>query len=213
MKTDALIERLSENLAPVPRLAALRILALGLGAGALVSFVLMVLWLGIRPDLMTAISTEAYWMKFFYTLAAALTALWTLERLARPGARALVQGALEILPLGVIALLAIAQWTSAPASLHTHLLMGASHTVCPWRIVALALPIFVGVLWSMRRLAPTRPALSGAVAGLLAGAAGAWIYAFHCDENAAVFVAVWYTFGIALVGLLGAMVGRWLLRW
>jgi hypothetical protein len=47
----------------------------------------------------------------------------------------------------------------------------------------------------------------------LAGAAGAWVYAFHCDESAAPFVAIWYTLGIALVGALGGMLGQWLLRW
>jgi hypothetical protein len=91
--------------------------------------------------------------------------------------------------------------------------MGSSHQVCPWRITILALPIFVGVFWSLRTLAPTRSWISGAAAGLLAGAAGAFIYAFHCDESAAAFVALWYTIGIAAVGLLGAAVGRLLLRW
>jgi len=213
MKTEALIDRLGETLRPVPRGAAARILLLGLSAGAAASFVLMVCWLGIRPDLTAAVATFPYWMKFAYTLALACLAFWTLQRLARPGVRAGTQAALEILPPAAIGVLAVLQWNAAPAALHTHLLMGASHTVCPWRIVALALPIFAGLLWSMRRLAPTRPMLAGAAAGLLAGAAGAWIYAFHCDESAAVFVAVWYSFGIALTGLLGAVAGRWLLRW
>jgi hypothetical protein len=44
------------------------------------------------------------------------------------------------------------------------------------------------------------------------GAAGAWIYAFAGTESPAVFVAVWYTTGIALTGLLGAMIGRRALR-
>jgi hypothetical protein len=55
--------------------------------------------------------------------------------------------------------------------------------------------------------------MTGAIAGLLAGATGAFIYAFHCDESAAPFVALWYTIGISLVGLLGAALGRILLRW
>ncbi len=62
-------------------------------------------------------------------------------------------------------------------------------------------------------LAPTRPALAGAAAGLAAGALGAFIYAFHCDESAAAFVALWYTFGIVSVGAIGAVAGRVLLRW
>jgi hypothetical protein len=92
-------------------------------------------------------------------------------------------------------------------------MMGRSHTVCPWRIAILSLPIFASVFWSLRRLAPTKPVLAGAAAGLLAGAAGAFVYAFHCDESAAPFVVLWYTVGIALVGLAGGLLGRFLLRW
>ena len=92
-------------------------------------------------------------------------------------------------------------------------MMGHSHTVCPWRIVILSLPVFASVFWSLQKLAPTRPVLAGAAAGLLAGAAGAFVYAFHCDESAAPFVVLWYTAGIALVGLAGGLIGRFLLRW
>jgi hypothetical protein len=65
----------------------------------------------------------------------------------------------------------------------------------------------------MRGLAPTRLQLAGAAAGLAAGAAGAWVYAFYCTESAAAFVAVWYSLGIAAVTLAGAVAGRFVLRW
>lgn len=213
MKTDALIQHLSENAAPVRAGAGLRALAIGLAAGCAVSFALMVLWLGIRPDLMTAMGTGPYWMKFFYTLLFAIAGLWTLERLSRPGAATRTQMILEALPFVVLAAWAAMRLMMAPVEARMPMMMGSSHQVCPWRIAVLALPIFVGVFWSLRRLAPTRPWISGAAAGLLAGAAGAFIYAFHCDESAAAFVALWYTIGIVAVGALGALVGRLFLRW
>ena len=46
-----------------------------------------------------------------------------------------------------------------------------------------------------------------------AGAAGAFVYCFHCTEEAAPFIAVWYTLGIAVVTAIGALLGRSLLRW
>jgi len=211
MKTDALIERLAADAAPVRRSAAARTLALGLGVGAFVSAAAMLAWIGIRADSATAMAGWPYWMKFAYTLAVALIALGAVERLARPGARA--RAAWQSLPLGAMALGALVQWLATPDAEHMHLLLGVSHTVCPWRIVALAMPVFAGLLWSLRRLAPTRPAVAGAAAGVLAGAAGAWIYAFACAESSVAFVAVWYTAGIALTGLLGALIGRWALRW
>ncbi len=213
MKTDTLIESLSARAAPTSKAAMTRALLLGVGGGVLVSFVLMELWLGIRPDLMPAMHTGAYWMKFFYTLLFAVAGFWTLERLSRPGASSRLQMTLEALPFALLAAWASMKMMMAPADARMPMLMGSSHQVCPWRIVILALPIFAGVFWSLRKAAPTRPVVTGAVAGLLAGAAGAFIYALHCDESAAAFVALWYTFGIAIMGLLGALLGRLALRW
>jgi hypothetical protein len=210
MKTDALIDRLSADMGPVPGGAVVRALLTGLGAGGLVSLVLMVAWLGIRPDLGAAMQTTAYWMKFFYTLALAGFGFWTVERLSRPGTQAGLQGLFDLVPVLLLAAVAYLQWSAAPAQEHHLLMMGHSHTVCPWRIVILSLPVFASVFWSLQKLGPTRPILAGAAAGLLAGA---FIYAFHCDESAAPFVVLWYTTGIALVGLAGGLLGRFLLRW
>ena len=77
MKTDALIEHLSQNVEPVRGGMARRRLLLGLAAGSAVSFALMAFWLGVRPDLMSAMGTAAYWMKFFYTLLFAISGFWS----------------------------------------------------------------------------------------------------------------------------------------
>ncbi len=66
---------------------------------------------------------------------------------------------------------------------------------------------------TMLRFAPTRTALTGAAAGLLAGGASATICGLHCDENTASFVAVWYSLGIAFTVITGAIVGSRALRW
>ena len=209
MKTADLLERLAENPAPVK--SATGGLAVAIAAGGLVSFAAMLAVFGFRPDLAAAIHTWTYWVKFAYPLLLAVITLRSAERLGRPGARARLGW--ELLPFAVIAVAALVQWTGAAPPERWELLWGHSHTVCPWRIVALSLPLLAGCLWGMRRLAPTRPMLAGAAAGLFAGSAGAWIYAFACNEYSAVFVAVWYTVGMALVGLLGALIGRWVLRW
>ena len=71
----------------------------------------------------------------------------------------------------------------------------------------------MATLWAMKGLAPTRLALAGAGAGLLAGALGALVYALHCPELAASFLAVWYVLGIAIPALAGALLGPRVLRW
>ena len=173
----------------------------------------MVLWLGVRPDLMPAMRTGPFWMKFAYALSVAVLGFGLIDRLARPDGEGGVFGSLILAPLGVMIALALYQFFAAPADARMALMMGGSAQVCARNIVALSLPVFAGLFWSLRRLAPTRLTLAGAVAGTLAGAAGTFIYAFHCTESAAPFVAIWYTLGIAAVGALGAILGRVLLRW
>ena len=213
MKTDDVIDDLTRDLAPVSRHALPLRLALGVGVGSVVSALVMVLWLGIRPDLMQATATSAYWMKFGYTALLALFAFWATERLARPGS----QADWAFAGIGAVFLILFAmasmQMMHTPPDARMPLMMGHSAMVCPWRIAILSLPIFVGAIWSLRSLAPTQLILAGAVAGLASGALGAWIYAFHCDESAAPFVLTFYTLGIAALGAAGAVIARPLLRW
>lgn len=212
MQTDDLIGALSAQLEPVRKGAVARTLALGLGLGALGSILLMVAILGVRRDLAGALAGSAFWIKFSYTLVIALLAVWMVERSGRPGTRALLPLLLLSLPLAGILGVAAAELMPAQANRHM-LLMGDSARVCALLIVLVSVPLFAGVFWALRRLAPTSLTLAGAAAGLLAGSAGATIYAFHCTESAAPFVAIWYTAGILLTTAVGAGAGRWLLRW
>lgn len=213
MKTDDLIAALSSDLEPArPRAVGSR-LALGLGLGAAVSAAAMVLWLGVRADLMHAMMTGPFWMKFAYALSVAALGFGLIDRLARPDGEGGMFGPLILVPLGVMIVLSAYQLTGLNHAERMHLMMGASWQVCARNIVILSIPVFAGLFWSLRALAPTRLTAAGAVAGMLAGAAGTFIYEFHCNESAAPFVAIWYTLGIASVGLLGAVCGRILLRW
>jgi hypothetical protein len=213
VQTVDLIERLASDDWTAPPTGAVARLAGMLVAGCIASFLVMWAWLGVRPDLAQAVATSAFWMKFAYTLMLAALSFWLVERLGRPGAETARPQRMVLLPLAIIIVLAVTETATSPPAVRMHLLMGASSHVCPWRIVALSLPIFAATVLGLRRLAPTRLILAGAAAGVLAGAAGAWIYAFHCDESAAPFVAVWYTLGIAAVGAIGGASGKWLLRW
>lgn len=213
MKTNELIDSLARDGEPVSQRAVLRRLALGVGAGALVSFVAMWLWLGFRPDTAAAIGTASYWLKFFFTLGLAVFAFRATERLARPGTRPARAFAGVVAIFAVLAVVAAYELMTAPASGRMPLVMGSSSQVCPWRILTLSIPIFIGTFWSLRALAPTRLTLAGAVAGFASGALGAWIYAFHCGETAAPFILVFFTFGISLAGAAGAAIAARVLRW
>jgi hypothetical protein len=77
----------------------------------------------------------------------------------------------------------------------------------------ISLPLFAATLWALRGLAPTHLALAGASAGLLAGSLSTMVYALHCPELGAPFIAVWYVLGIAIPTLAGAILGPRVLRW
>jgi hypothetical protein len=107
----------------------------------------------------------------------------------------------------------IAQLMIMPPERSRVLVMGGTALVCPFYIAALSIPIYAATVLMMRRLAPTNLAGAGLAAGLLAGSAAAWVYAFHCGENGMPFLAIWYTTGILISAIGGAIVGRWALRW
>jgi hypothetical protein len=211
--TDELIAGLSEGLTPTPRGAVARRIALGLGAGAAASTVLMLAWLGVRPDILAALGTTMFWVKFFYAALAAAGLAVALGRLARPDGRLGWLVGIAAAPFVLMALTAAGRLALAAPEIRVHLMMGVTANVCPWRIYIIGLPLLAGAVWAVRGLAPTRLTLAGLVAGGCAGALSAVIYGFHCDETAAPFVAIWYTLGMAAVATLGGLAGSRWLRW
>ncbi len=212
MTTADLIEALAGDAAPTPPIAAGRRVAWAVLGGAAAAFAVLLVWLGLRP-LGDAVMSASFWMKGAYTATLALAGLLLVGRLARPGARPGAWPAVATAAVAVMVALAALELSHARPGEIPALWLGQTWDQCPFRIVALAVPVFVGVIWVLRGLAPTRLALAGAAAGLLAGAAGATVYGLYCQETTAAFVATWYTLGIAACAALGAAAGRWLLRW
>lgn len=213
MKTDELIALLARDATPVKRgMLPLRIAMLAF-AGALGALVLLVPWLGIRPDLAEAVAGSTFWMKAVYTFGLGVAGFALAERLSRPGAKGRIGWALAGFFAIVIIALAVSQMMSTPPDQMSAALMGSSWDKCPWRILVLSLPGLAILLWTMRRFAPTRPALAGAAAGLLAGGIAATVYGLHCQETAAPFVALWYSLGVMLSAIAGTLIGSRALRW
>ena len=212
MRTDDLIAQLSDGLEPVRSGAVTRLLAGAVLAGLAGSVLVMLAIIGPRADLAAAMGHTGMWTKLAYSLAIAALGFWLVERAGRPGAE-MARPALALgLPLLGIALLAGLQM-SAPGADMAGLVLGHSSRVCAFLVTLTALPTLAASFWALRRLAPTRLTLAGAGAGLFSGASGALVYCFHCTEEAAPFIAVWYTLGIALTTAIGALLGRHLLRW
>lgn len=213
MKTDDLISALATDL-PVRDAGYLRRrLGVATVAAILAALAGVALWLGFRPDLARAATGMIFWSKTAYTLAIAIGAVWLVDRSGRPGGD--IRGPLILLGavLIVVAGLAVAELLVASSGERIAALMGRSASVCPLNISLLAGLGAPFVVLATRRFAPQRPGLTGAAAGLLAAGLAASAYGLHCPERTAAFVAVWYSLGMAIPAVAGAVVGRLIWRW
>ena len=213
MSIEAAIAAMAQDLRPVRRHALALRLALGMAGGGLVTLGLVIAVLGFRADLAVAIHGFAFWMKAAYTLSLAVAAIAITARLARPEPVGLRMFWPALLPFAALAVASAIRMARVPSGDWPALWLGHSWTVCPVLVLALSVPIFAGLMWSFRRLAPTRLRAAGAAAGLAAGAWAATLYGLHCPEASPNFVLGWYSLGIALAATLGGWLGPRLLRW
>jgi hypothetical protein len=213
MSVDQLIDDLSRDLRPVGKRAVGKRLLAGLAVGAVGTLALVGWWLGFNPDLGLAMRGYSFWMKWAYSLSIAACALIATMQLARPDVRRQRWLWVLTVPAGLLTLAAIVEMARSAPAKWLSMWLGDSWQICPTNVFLLSIPIFLGLLWSFRKMAPTRLRAAGAAAGLTAGAGAATLYCLHCPEVSALFVLCWYSLGIGLTTLLGALVGPRLLRW
>ncbi|MEO5882178.1 MAG: DUF1109 domain-containing protein [Caldimonas sp.] len=211
MKTASLIDMLARGAGPAPRAVEARRLWPAAALGLLASAAMALSLFGPIPASMLA--STAPWLKLSYALALALAAGWLTAGLARPVAR--LNSPCRAVLAVIVAMVLVGTWSVVVAGSADRLAMvfGPTWRSCPWSVLVLSLPALAGVFWAVRGLAPTRPRAAGFASGLLAGAVGAGGYALACPEASIVFVAIWYTLGIALTGCLGALLGPRVLAW
>lgn len=213
MRTEDLIDSLAADTRRVAPHAAERRIVAGLLLGGGATLALVVMMLGLRADLPGAMMTEPFLAKWAYTLSLSIIAVLAVLDAARPETTRLRRLWLVAAPVLLLAIAATTELVNAPASHWPAMIRGISWQECSMRVGLLALPIFGGLIWAFRRLAPTRLASAGAAAGLAAGGFGATLYGLHCPEVSMVFVLTWYSLGIATSAAIGALIGPRLLRW
>jgi hypothetical protein len=214
LRTDDLIDALAAEAGHGADRAPPRRLAMVAGIGGLVALCLVLFWLGPRHDLMPAMRGGMFWMKAIYTGVLALAGYLALERLARPtggGKRGWILGGVALTLLTMAG--AVQAMMSPDIQMALHMLRGHSWHVCSIYILVLGLPMLALGLWAVRGMAPTRPTRAGFAIGLFSGGVAATIYGLHCAEHTFTFVALWYSLGVLALAVLGALIGRWALRW
>jgi hypothetical protein len=213
VKTDDLVTMLATGVEAVDPRAAVRRYASAVGAGVIVAAVLMAALLGVNPNLPSDALVHMMWAKCAFVVGLWVSALRATLRLARPAASLAGIPATLAAPVLGMWLLAVIALVGTDRTGWPELVLGQTAAVCPFLITLLATPVFLGGIWALRGLAPTRLRLAGASMGLLAGAAGATVYAIHCPELAAPFLGTWYVIGIAIPTVLGSLLGPRVLRW
>jgi hypothetical protein len=212
MDTNELVRSLAADHASRARPVG-TMLAIALVLALPFTLAIFMMRLGMRPDFMAATHNPFFVLKFVVTLALAATSVALASRLARPGSDVRRAAWLLVIPLlllvgGMAADMALPE--SSPWMVR---MRGSNSMVCLSAIPALSLPLLIAALIGLRRGAATRPMLTGAVAGLVAGGIAATFYASHCIDDSPLFVATWYGLALAFVALVGAIAGRWVLRW
>ncbi|CAG1004904.1 putative anti-sigma-F factor NrsF [Burkholderiales bacterium] len=213
MNTDDLIRTLATGAGPVESRAVPRRYAVALALGSLGALVVVATHLGVRNDLAVLAELPMFWVRAAFAASVAATAFVALARLARPGVPLGRASFAMVAPMVAMWALAAVVLVLAEPMMRAMLVLGSTWKTCPLNITLVSIPVLVAVLWAIRGLAPTRPVMTGATAGRLAGGIGALVYTLHCPELEAPFLGVWYVIGMAIPAALGALLGPRILRW
>lgn len=213
MKTNDLISLLAADTLPVARHATQRRLSLALLAGVPLALAIVLIGYGPRSDLVEAMFWPMFWVKLAVPIALAVAGFVALQALARPGVGLRARWIGWLLPVLLLWVLAFFSYRGAPVDQRAALIWGPTWRSCAASITLISAPVFIAAVMALKSLAPTRLRLAGACAGAMASGAGAAVYALHCQELSAPFLAIWYVSGMALPVAIGALLGPRLLRW
>lgn len=210
MKTDDLINLLSEDSGPAKRESLWLKLAVAVLVGLGIGVLLVVFIEGVRPDFTRNAAQVALKATFSAVFAAA--ALPVAARLARPGhaVGAWIGAAFAI---GLVCVLVSGFLMMPPVENELGGLVGGVVPIAFLIIPALATPAAIVIFAWYRRNAPTRLGLAGASVGAMSGGLGAMAYALVCPVDDMGFVTVWYGAAIVLCTVVGAVLGPRILRW
>lgn len=213
MKTDDLIDMLGTNVEPVADSKRHVALLAALGIGAAVAFCLIFVIFGAPGEAFGGGFLGLTVLTLAFTLGLTIAGARFLSMAARPGEAG--RGALAAMALLLFSLIltAIVVLSLAGPSGWSAMIFGPQWAACLMCIPLAAVVPFLSLVWYLRNEAPTRLRLTGAVAGMVAGAIGATAFALHHPGGSLPFVALWFGGPLLLCALVGAVLGPRLLRW
>lgn len=209
---EALMDRLAADVAPVQPLED-RPTMLVLVTLLLVAAVLMLAWLGLRPDLMAGQPHPMFLLRCGTLAVLGLVSVAAVLAQAHPGvgrsnAGWKVAAAMALLfPLSG-AIMALDQPEHAMAMAGS-----ASGWECLRMSLATAALCAVPMVLHLWRGAPVAPQRAGLLVGMAAGSLGALTYNLHCPYDSMVYTGLWYGLAVGIAAVAGRLVVPRLIRW
>jgi hypothetical protein len=213
MRTESLVDRLSQDIRPVRRRSIAReaLLLLFLAGIEIAAFLGMGF---MRPDIPVAMEAPSFWWKLtsmgLIAVLGAGVAILSADPIRSP------RRGLRWILVCLVAILASGWLIDAAgndlADL-VHRLDWTQGVQCVWKMVVLSIPPAVALGVLIRRGAPTDRAGTALAAGLSSAAWGAFVFVFACPSNDPLYIAVWYTVGCSIVTILGRTMLIRLSRW
>ena len=181
--------------------------------GLAVSLCVFFIFLGVRPDFSSAMYDPHVVFKFVFAASLGGSLLPLVAHAVRPEIQLLPLLRWLALPMLVLLGGIAFQLFTSPSEFWLSGMVGRYSSACLRNIPFLAIAPLGVLLFMLRSGAPTQPVLSGSIAGAVSGSIGAFIYALHCPDDSALFVALWYSSAIGIMTVIGAVIGAWILRW
>ena len=212
MRTDSLLDHLSQDLRPVRRRNILREASflLLLGVVEIAAFLGMGF---MRPDMLVAMEAPSFWWKLsslgLIAVLGAGVAILSSDPIRSPR-RGLRWILICIVILATGWLIDAANNGLADMLRRLDWLQGVQ---CVWKMVVLSIPPAIGLSILIRRGAPTDPAGTALAAGLSSAAWGAFVFVFACPSDDPLYIAFWFTLGCSIVTILGRAILIRLSRW
>lgn len=213
MRTQDLIDQLASDVEPRWPGEAVRRLSFGIAIGVGTVMLALLFWLGAPLRAVGVTGIAAFTMKLLFGVTLAALAAILLVMSGRPGSKVGRRIYWLLLPPAIVAVTATMELAGASAAARETAWLGSSWQACVTGVSLSSVPLLLGIAWGFRRLAPTNLRQAGLLAGITSGAAAATLYALYCSETTASFLATWYTLGIIVSGVIGALTGPRLLRW
>jgi len=213
MRTDSLVDRLSQGLRPVRRPSIVReaLLLLLLGVVEVAAFLGMGF---MRPDMPVAMEAPSFWWKLtsmgLIAVLGAGVAILSADPVRSP------RRGLRWILVCIVAILASGWLIDASGNGLADLvrrLDWSQGLQCVWRMVALSIPPAIALGMLVRRGAPTDRSGTALAAGLSSAAWGAFVFVFACPSDDPLYIAVWYTVGCSIVTIVARAVLLRLSRW